>query len=89
MEADTCLLWHIIGMSGQFWGSQQLTNRQATLKTGHSLLGVHIESSLSWQLTHVNNMLKIVKPSADCISWSNLREQDSLAPNFFIITQQL
>ena len=30
------------------------------------LLGVHIESSLSWS-THVNNMLK--KPSpADCIS---------------------
>jgi len=49
------------------------------------LLGVHIESSLSWS-THISNILK--KLLVDCTSSSNSKELDFLVAIYFTITPQ-
>ena len=53
--------------------------------TSFKLLGVHIDSTLSWT-THVNHIIK--KLPQGFISLNNLKEQDFLLVSYSIITQQ-
>jgi len=54
--------------------------------TSFKLLGVHIDSTLSWTI-HVNNIIKKLLPGS--ISLNSLKEQDFPLVSYFTITQQL